>query len=670
MISSQSWLIDNRTVSTVFWVNFIQPWPIPFSYIAPHFCVQRPRARQDSQSGKEATLKISSSQIAFLSESQKNTSSSELELSHRSERLLNSNQRPEMGSAASSSTVELSYAARMRSEQSSHSQSLSSVTQAGKVVEHQRNTNLSSIVSTVIGKEATVEKSTPLLDLRAQLTIGNQQNLAVGLYSSIDQITAASPSDSPMVQVNGQQIQLEDQAIQITANNLSLAEVNIPRELDSILETRVDISKTHLHKETEQMQFSSHGILKTEDGREINFMLELEMARDFELEETFELHKTERQRIDPLVINLQGGSASLTSTSFTFDLNADGLDEKISFVSGGSGFLALDINNDGQINDGSELFGTQGTSAFADLARHDSDGNKWIDENDEIFNDLKVWTRDEAGNDQLTSLKDSGVGAIYLGSSASTFDLKDDENNLLGSIKRSGVFLSENGQVASVQELDLAIHAAQRAPDKHGIAISGGGPVTNLSPLISTSDTGQIANTPPGMIDAKMVELPDFIDQRESTSTLNSVYDRAVARESAPDPVTTVQSVDWALQPVAGAPAGTIIGEATFGEAITLGGASPDVEKSAVKVTAGLFSEHNSQSTTVTTKPADELVDETEETPEEAVKIFYFDEHKLDLFHNLNMSTEKQTAEQESSLAIMRETILQLRTAAQSREER
>lgn len=616
-------------------------------------------------------MKISSSQIAFQSESQKNISSSELNQSHRSERQLNSNQRPDMGATVSSSTVELSYAARMRSEQSSHSQSLSSVTQADEVTEHQRNTNLSSIVSTVIGKEASIEKSTPLLDLRARLTTGSQQNLAVGLYSAVDQITATSTSDSPMIQINGQQIQLDGQTIQVTAGNLNPAEVNIPRELDSILETRVDISETHLHKETEQMQFSSHGILKTEDGREINFMLELDMSRDFELEETFELHKTERRRIDPLVINLQGGSASLTSTSFTFDLNADGLDEKISFVGGGSGFLALDTNNDGQINDGSELFGTQGTSAFADLARHDSDGNMWIDENDEIFNDLKVWTRDEAGNDQLTSLKDSGVGAIYLGSSASTFDLKDDENNLLGSIKRSGVFLSENGQVASVQELDLAIHAAQQAPGEHGIAISGGGPVTNLSPLVSsTSDTGQIANTPAGMVDTKVVEFPDFIDQRESTSTLDSVYDQVLTGESAPDPVTTVQSVDWALQPVAGAPTGTIIGEATFGEAITLGGASPDVEKSAVKVTAGVRSEHNSQSTTVTTKPADEVVDETEETPEEAVKIFYFDEHKLDLFHNLNMSTEKQTAEQDSSLAIMRETILQLRTAAQSKEER
>ena len=41
----------------------------------------------------------------------------------------------------------------------------------------------------------------------------------------------------------------------------------------------------------------------------------------------------------------------------------------------GSGYLALDKNGDGTINDGSELFGTRNGDGFADLAQYDEDGN-------------------------------------------------------------------------------------------------------------------------------------------------------------------------------------------------------------------------------------------------------------------------------------------------------
>ena len=56
-------------------------------------------------------------------------------------------------------------------------------------------------------------------------------------------------------------------------------------------------------------------------------------------------------------------------------------------------------------------------------------------------------------------MKDAGGGAIYLGASTGSFDLSDSENNLLGQVKRSGIFLTQQGQVASIQEIDLALHS-------------------------------------------------------------------------------------------------------------------------------------------------------------------------------------------------------------------
>jgi hypothetical protein len=85
--------------------------------------------------------------------------------------------------------------------------------------------------------------------------------------------------------------------------------------------------------------------------------------------------------------------------------------------------------------------------------------NGWIDENDSVFNRLSVWQKSADGTDSLMSLRDSGVGAIYLGHTASRFDLTDTTNpqstSVAGVVRDTGVFLSETGQTGFVQEVDL-----------------------------------------------------------------------------------------------------------------------------------------------------------------------------------------------------------------------
>ena len=136
--------------------------------------------------------------------------------------------------------------------------------------------------------------------------------------------------------------------------------------------------------------------------------------------------------------------------------NADGTAEEISFTEQGSGFLALDKNKDGEINDGSELFGTKSGSGFKDLAEYDEDGNGWIDENDAVWKKLKIWCRNEKGENELYTLAEKGVGAICLQKAATNFALKNADNSDKGFIRSTGIFLYENGNVGSVQHLDLA----------------------------------------------------------------------------------------------------------------------------------------------------------------------------------------------------------------------
>ena len=141
----------------------------------------------------------------------------------------------------------------------------------------------------------------------------------------------------------------------------------------------------------------------------------------------------------------------------SFDVDNDGILDKISSLNSSSGYLALDINGDNSINNGSELFGTKSGNGFYDLSLYDDDGNGWIDEADEVFSKLLIWSKDEYGNDILYHLKDKGIGAICLKNCNSNFSLKNDSTNMTNAIIRhTGMFLYEDGNVGTVQQIDLA----------------------------------------------------------------------------------------------------------------------------------------------------------------------------------------------------------------------
>ncbi len=211
------------------------------------------------------------------------------------------------------------------------------------------------------------------------------------------------------------------------------------------------------YSEKEKMSFEAEGIIKTNDGEEIKFTAAISMSREFMLQNNISLRLGDAKKIDPLVINFDGTAAQLTNTKFSFDLDSDGRRDSISFAEGGSGFLALDKNYDGEINNGTELFGPSTGNGFAELAKYDSDGNQWIDESDFIFNRLKIWTTDAKGNDTFYSLKNKNIGAIYLGSASAEFSIKDSQNILHGEARSAGVYLKENGSAGTIQQIDLTI---------------------------------------------------------------------------------------------------------------------------------------------------------------------------------------------------------------------
>lgn len=210
------------------------------------------------------------------------------------------------------------------------------------------------------------------------------------------------------------------------------------------------------YEENETTTFTTDGVVKTSDGREISFNVKLTMSRSFTQYTSQTIDWGSPRLMDPLVINLDAPAADVKDQKFFFDLDADGHEEAISRLGPGSGFLALDKNGDGKINDGSELFGALSGNGFADLAKYDNDGNGWIDEADEIFDKLLIWSKDENGNDQLVGLGKAGVGAIYLGAQDTQFSMNNSHNEANAMVRQTGMFLYENGGVGTIQQLDLA----------------------------------------------------------------------------------------------------------------------------------------------------------------------------------------------------------------------
>ena len=191
--------------------------------------------------------------------------------------------------------------------------------------------------------------------------------------------------------------------------------------------------------------------MKTADGRSISFDIEATMSRRFEEYAKVQIDYRKAAMVDPLVINLTDNTAEVKEQKFLFDIDADGELDNISILSEMCGFLALDKNGDGKINDGSELFGTKSGDGFRDLAVFDMDGNGWIDENDPVFNKLRIWTKTADGRDKLVGLGVAGVGAIYLGNLSTEFTLQGAQ------IRKTGIYLKENGEAGTVQHVDFAV---------------------------------------------------------------------------------------------------------------------------------------------------------------------------------------------------------------------
>ncbi len=161
----------------------------------------------------------------------------------------------------------------------------------------------------------------------------------------------------------------------------------------------------------------------------------------------------------PIVLDLKHNGLEFTSVDegVEFDLDADGTVDKISWTTEhkdfDDAFLILDKNENGQVDNGSELFGDQQgeESGFEELAKYDSNKDGLITPDDEVYTKLQLWSDnnknakvDEGELRSLTEERISELSTDYQKVLDENGEIKKDEHgNVIGYVGQFKHFVEE-----------------------------------------------------------------------------------------------------------------------------------------------------------------------------------------------------------------------------------
>jgi hypothetical protein len=181
-----------------------------------------------------------------------------------------------------------------------------------------------------------------------------------------------------------------------------------------------------------------------------------------------------RPPYDPLVLDLDGDGIETVGITpgapLLFDHDGDGVKNATGWIKPDDGLLVLDLNGNGSIDSGRELFGDNtllpsGSTAlqgYQALAQHDSNLDGKISHLDALFNQLRLWQdNNQDGISQSTELKtlsQAGIQSISVQASAtsapainlgngnampwkSTYTKTDGTNGVSGGVELSGSLL-------------------------------------------------------------------------------------------------------------------------------------------------------------------------------------------------------------------------------------
>ncbi len=165
--------------------------------------------------------------------------------------------------------------------------------------------------------------------------------------------------------------------------------------------------------------------------------------------------------VSPLVLDLNGDgirTTALGETTGGFDLLNNGVAIDSGWLSAEDGFLAIDVNGNGRIDDRSELFGGDVGDGFAKLAGFDSNADGVVNNQDTRFGELRVWqdanSNRQTDDAELRSLAEAGVASLNTG-----YVMKPEEQNGNLLLERGTATLS-NGKTIEMADAYFRVDSA------------------------------------------------------------------------------------------------------------------------------------------------------------------------------------------------------------------
>jgi VCBS repeat-containing protein len=266
-------------------------------------------------------------------------------------------------------------------------------------------------------------------------------------------------------------------------------------------------------------------------------------------------------RKDPLTFDLDGDGLETVgidpNAPILFDHDGDGVANATGWIKPDDGFLVLDRNGNGLIDNGAELFGDStplsagGTAVdgFAALAQEDSNGDGLVNADDANWSELRIWrdlNSDGVSQDgELSTLEALGIAGIHVAKSENTTRLADGNQIAdLGSYIRTDGTEGTVGQVTgALADIDLVdnpfyrefsdtvplTEQAQALPD-----MQGSGRVRDLSEAVSLSPALGSALAGFAAADTKAGQMA-LIDALISQWALSSGFQTSIEKAAAQD---------------------------------------------------------------------------------------------------------------------------------------
>ncbi|MEP1428846.1 MAG: hypothetical protein ABJL64_09285, partial [Rhizobiaceae bacterium] len=186
----------------------------------------------------------------------------------------------------------------------------------------------------------------------------------------------------------------------------------------------------------------------------------------------------------PVVLDLDGDgieTVDLSTSTVNFDYNGDGVASKTAWVGADDGLLAIDLNNDGKVNDGSEIvFSQYAEGAETDLEglamAFDTNQDGVLNADDAQFDKFGVWQ--DADSDGVT---DDGEFKTLAEMGIESIDLTNDGDESVsedGSVTTFGYseYTNTDGSTGIVGDVAFANYDQQEIDNDIADGLELGGP--------------------------------------------------------------------------------------------------------------------------------------------------------------------------------------------------